>query len=918
MSVDHDSTDVGRWQRRETLLDALLALDVAEREARLAERAWQDPEEAAAVRGWLVDIERSDGFLETAAPTPPIATLHLHADMRVGVWRLLRPLGRGGMGEVWLAERADGAFEKRVAIKFLRIDTPGLRERLQHERRVLARLEHPGIARLLDGGVALDGQPYLVTEFVDGIAVDAWCAEHRANLGTRLAVFHAIAAAVAYAHVHLVVHRDIKPANILVDRAGQPRLLDFGIAKLIDPMAATETIERPLTPQFAAPEQLTGAAVTTATDVYALGALLYLLLSGVPPLQTAGLPLALLARRVCEDLPAPPSVRAALPEVPAAMLRGDLDAITLKALSKRPQERYASIDALLADMDNAAAHRPVAAHSVARGYRVRCFVRRHRWPLAIATMLLAALFAGLAGTLWQAHRAAAERDVALAERNRAREESDRNLATVDFMSAMLGDAAPNDEAVHVSDLLARTDDRLLRDSRMPPARRSALIAALADIHARRRDPQGTERLLLPLLSTADPTLSTATAARTACYLAEAERDLGKLAEARHWAKVGLQRSISLIGEAREEHAGCVSVLALIAQDEGNLDQALNLHRQAITEADAYNGAAAESSVGLHTGYGYSLQLAGRLREARTEHKRALEILEQRGRADTIDAAIAMASIAAGDQDMGLPMQADVEITRANAIYRRTSGASTGLAIQLMRSATIKIELADAQAALALLDESAAMQPGGLGERSLFSAQMAFHRGRALALLGRTEQARAQFAQTQTLYDKLLPAQSPYRDALRMAQAEMLLDTGADARSARAALGMLATTETDLRALGRSGQARLSRNLLDQAEAALLEGDLATASGRVSEARTLFANNADADAWQIAACDAVLAKIRLQRGESAGARELLNSAATRLQNALGATHPRTLAARTPVSPPARAGFHNAAEAAAATH
>ncbi len=877
----------------ETLLDELLAQPADTRAAHLQRLALSNPEAAAQLRTWLAGIAGSDGFLETQP-----SSRQPQADVRVGAWRLLHLLGQGGMGEVWLAERADGAFEKRVAIKFLRSDTPGLRERLQQERRLLARLDHPHIARLLDGGVTDDGAPYLITEYVDGHALDAWCAKNRPDLSQRLALFGAVASAVAYAHANLVVHRDLKPANILVDHDGHAHLLDFGIAKLLDPANTAQTVESALTPQFAAPEQLSGAAITTATDVYALGSLLYQLIAGVAPLDTAGLPLAALVRRVCEEMPAAPSTRTRLAKIPALALRRDLDAIVLKALAKQPRDRYPSVEALLTDIGHARGHRPVAARRAGSAYRARCFLRRHRWPLAIAAMLVAALLAGLTGTIWQARRAAVERDIALAERNRAQEEFERKLATVDFMIAMLGDAAPHDEPVHVGQLLAHTGERLLHDQNLSSAQRLAMIDALAEIHARRRDPQGTEHLLLPLLDSASTPLPNAVAAHLSCYLAEAERDLGKLTDAKRWAMAGALRAAAAGNASHEQHAECLSMLALIAQDEGHLDQALELHRQAIVESDASAPSATDSSAAEHAAYGYSLQLAGRLREAHAEFLRGFAILAARGRSHTIDAAIDLASAAVCDLDLGLPLQADEAMTRATALYREASGASSGLAIQLMRAAVIKIELADAPAALDLLDQSAAMQSDSLGEHSLFAAQLALHRGRALALLGRGDQAQQQFALTQTAYDKLLPALNAYREGLHMAQAEMLLHTeGDDPARLRQAHDLLERAESALRALGTSGRTRLPISLLGQAEVALATAHFDEAASKASEARTLLAADSDSGGWQVAACDAVLVQVQWHvDGNRADAKAQLSAIAQRLQRTLGTRHPRTLAIR----------------------
>src|ERR1700742_2260768 len=266
---------------------------------------------------------------------------------RLGPWRLLHLIGRGGAGEVYLAERADGAFQQRVAVKVMQRGAVAEVARFQAEREILARLEHPGIARLLDGGVTDDGRPYMTMEFVEGRSITDYCRLINATLEQRLGLFLQVCDAVAYAHRNLVVHRDLKPSNILVTPNGTVKLLDFGIAKLLDAQRArvTQAAATPMTPICAAPEQLTGGPVTTATDVYALGLLLFELLSGTHPWMGSDTPV-LQAMRTVLQRPAPTLSRTAEaqpnPPVPVRLIRGDFDAIVAKALRKEPGDRYAT------------------------------------------------------------------------------------------------------------------------------------------------------------------------------------------------------------------------------------------------------------------------------------------------------------------------------------------------------------------------------------------------------------------------------------------------------------------------------------------------------------------------------------------------------------------------------------------------
>ena len=420
------AVDKARWLRLSPILDEVLDLDGAARAQRLAALREVDPALADDVEAQLDDLAERDreAFLER----PPLLREASMAGQSVGAYTVERELGQGGMGSVWLARRTDGRFEGFVAIKFLNagLSARGGSERFAREGSILARLAHPNIARLLDAGVAAAGaQPYLVLEYIDGVPIDRFCKENTLDVAARVRLFLDVLAAVTHAHNRLILHRDLKPSNILVTAAGEVKLLDFGIAKLLDdatvPTAETEITQvagRAFTLQYAAPEQLQGGDVTTATDVYALGVLLYVLLGGAHPTArgtTAPLdqmravietePRRLSDAVLRNDAGGPAAAKLRL----SRTLRGDLDNIVVRALKKSPAERYANAALLADDLRRYLNDEPVSARPDALAYRFVKFVRRHRVGVAAGTIVATALSIGIGVALWEANEAQHQR-----------------------------------------------------------------------------------------------------------------------------------------------------------------------------------------------------------------------------------------------------------------------------------------------------------------------------------------------------------------------------------------------------------------------------------------------------------------------------------------------------------------------------
>ena len=434
-----------RWLRIKELFDAALEVRREALPVWLDDRCAQDADLRRELETLIASHDRAGAFIEapaiaTAGAADAVASATAPRPRptmigrRLGSYRITAELGRGGMGVVYLAERDDEAFRKQVAVKVLRGGIhPALAERFDAERRILASLEHPNIAGLLDAGTDDAGTPFVVMEYVEGVAIDAYAREHRLSIRQRLELFCTVCDAVQYSHQRLVVHRDIKPGNILVTPDGVPKLLDFGIAKLLDPLVAdgqrTRTEFRALTPESASPEQVRGEPVTVASDVYSLGVLLYRLLTDRSPYRRTPTTDVEIVRAVCEEIPPKPSDAAEAARTGGGMdsepagsasppasstpsrrqLAGDLDLITIKALRKEPERRYASVERFADDLRRYLRGDPVDAAPDLWRYRAGKFIRRHRVGLAASAALIATMIAGAGATLFEARTARIER-----------------------------------------------------------------------------------------------------------------------------------------------------------------------------------------------------------------------------------------------------------------------------------------------------------------------------------------------------------------------------------------------------------------------------------------------------------------------------------------------------------------------------
>jgi serine/threonine-protein kinase len=483
-----------RWQRLQRLFDQAIDLE-PEARARLVVLECDDDVPLRDQLLSLLRASRDDLQFEQRVETAIASLVHATTDFQpgqvIGRFRIERMLGRGGMGAVYLASRADEEFEHRVAIKTVgdTLLSNRIVARLRSERQILANLNHPNIARLLDGGATPEGTPYLVMEYVDGRRIDEYCRGQQLGLRQRLELFQQVCAATQYAHQQLIIHRDIKPNNILVTADGVVKLLDFGIAKLVDPATVldpglTRVHERILTPDHASPEQMRGEAVGTASDIYALGVLLYELLAEHKPFDFTGQSLEQIERTICQQSPAKPSERAG-----KSVLKGDLDTIVLKAMHKEPSRRYPSASTLSDDIENFLSRRPVAARPDSLAYRTRKFVERNSWAVSSSAAVLIAI---VVLTIFYTARLSSARDVAEQEARRARFVSD-------YLVDMLRSASPDvsqGKTITAIDLLHKGEQALESRIAQHPEVQTELLEVMADSYFALGDNQAAKRLLI--------------------------------------------------------------------------------------------------------------------------------------------------------------------------------------------------------------------------------------------------------------------------------------------------------------------------------------------------------------------------------------------------------------------------------------
>lgn len=705
------------WREVSGHLDRGLELAGAERTAWLEALHARDPKLAPLVEQLLSEhaqLER-EGFLDHAAIAPDAIRLR---GQKFGAYTLREPIGEGGMGSVWLAERSDGRFERRVAIKFLGLSVAAGdgAERFAREGKFLGQLAHPHIAELIDAGVGPAGEPYLVLEYVEGEPIDAYCDRHELDVRARLRLFLGVLHAVAAAHAHLIVHRDLKPSNVLVREDGAVKLLDFGIAKLLEDAsapggAALRTLAGgALTPRYAAPEQLTGGAITTATDVYSLGVMLYLLLTGQHPVGSDAQSTVQLVKAIVDTEPPRASDvastdarlaarRGASPEKLRRELRGDLDTILGKALKKNPQERYASVAALAGDLRRYLSHQPITARPDQLAYRARKYARRHRLGVAIAAALVL-LLAGF--SLIQAR-----------ELRRITRERDRADRIAEFMSGIFKLSDPNEhagQAVTARDILDKAADDIHGNLGQDPELRAQMLHVMGRAYLNLGLFSRAERLFREGIR-ASQTSGGANSRDTLTMthdLAWAVLQQGRVAEAKSIERKLLATQRRVLGAGHGDTLATMEELAFTVCDEGKgrCGEGIELTRHVLAEHERTLGPDAFYTLATMNNLAIMLASDRRLAEAVALQKESLKRHLRRFGPENIGTVNAMLNLGEFERDAGQEDEAEGTMEKLLAIEQRAFAPDQGeTAATKYDLASVLLRKGQADRALSLLRDA---------------------------------------------------------------------------------------------------------------------------------------------------------------------------------------------------------------------
>ncbi|MCG8407718.1 MAG: serine/threonine-protein kinase [Phycisphaerales bacterium] len=762
-----------RWQEVRELLISVCELDPGERDAFLSEACADDLELRAEIESILIHSEQAPKFLQESAAEafPDMFEFEQASSLvgqRVGPYELIQLVAYGGMGAVYLAARADGQFKKNVAIKLIkrRMVNESMIGRFRIERQTLATLDHPNIARLLDGGITQNGLPYFVMEYVDGKPIDRFCDEQRMPTLQRLQLFLRVMSAVQYAHRNLIVHRDLKPTNILVTVEGESKLLDFGIAKALQPGNLCESdtstaIDRIMTPAYASPEQVRGEPITTASDVYSLGVILYELLTGHRPYKLKSRTPSEIELTICELAPEKPSTavgrvdnvaasdgggssRVSLTPETVSRLRdeqpkqlrhrlvGDLDAIIMMALHKEPERRYASVEQFSEDIRRHLKGLPVNARKPTVRYRTSKFIHRNRAPVVAILGIVVALLVGFATTIWQSRIAVRAQQAAEQE---ARKVQQANI----FLKNMLASVNPRKASggeVTVREVLDEAA-RKIEDG--------ALDA----------QPEAEAEIRLALST--------------------AYRELGHYDVALKHVDVALDVLKQALGDHHPDVAKSMNAHGLILKAMGRYDEAEQWYRKALELQQALSGQDAAVAEVMNN-LGVLLKKKGEWEEAESLYRRALTVRRKLPGRDR-DVATTMTNLAAILKNKGGHTQAESLYREALEIFRGLDGERLRVASCLNNLALLLRETGDGDEAESLLREALAIRRETYGKEHPDVATAMHNLALVLRSQERYSEAESLYREVLTLRRKILPENHPYLAVTLNNLAELLVAQG---------------------------------------------------------------------------------------------------------------------------------------------
>jgi eukaryotic-like serine/threonine-protein kinase len=829
---------------------------------------------------WLRELAEEPTF-DGEVPAEP-QTTHGPGE-RIGPYEILRVLGRGGMGEVYLCRRADEQYQKQVAIKLVSSGTLSrqVQTRLRTERQILATLDHPNIARLLDGGATAEGVPYLVLEYVEGEPIDSYCDNHQLGITERLKLFRVVCSAVQAAHRNLIVHRDLKPSNILVTADGTPKLLDFGIAKLLDvrqtahTIAMTQADVRIMTPDHASPEQIRGEMVTTASDVYVLGVLLYELLCGQRPFQVAGLRFHEIERVICDKDPPPPShawttmhvgrkeleriagQRGSTPARLRRQLAGDLDNIVLMAMRKEPERRYGSVEQLSADIDLYLRAMPVVARRDTWSYRANKFVTRHVLGVTLSALFVLMLAAFAASMYVQAERLRDERDRTRAQFERAEAERNRAERVSGFLVDLFRRSDPwesGGENATALELLERGAQRIETELANDPDTQANLLDAIGRVYLAR----GETDKAVPLLERGlhlrrelfgSEHVITASSMQS---LGVARRDKGEFDQSRALLEDALRIQTQKLGEHHEAVANTLYEIARWYRDVGELDTAEKTFRRALDDFTVVDGASSQQVANITSELATLLLFKGEPAAAEQLYRKVL----------------------------------DVDRARLSADHPRLATETTNLAIALQMQG----KLAEAEP---LFKQSIESLERVLGREHIDTTSALSNYGWFLQVKGDMDGAEKVLRDVLTLDQKAQGRMHPYVGHDMSNLADLLYERGQfeeAERLYRQAIDIYNTTLPENHQYVAAALTGLARIFAEK-------GDSFRVQALIERAVGIWRKQLPDDHWQVARSRAVIGKSLLQQGKYPEAEPVLKQSEAILEKQRGVNDPSTRQVRT---------------------